>query len=280
MLGDHFPLLEQAWGRRERATGGQRPGLAEDPRVADRAPGDGHAVDAGLGDHVQAILGRKQVAASQHRPVARVLFHFLEERPRTAAFVPLPNGTAVDGNGCCAQLEGTIEDGEELVAAFLAFVHAASHFDGDRNLCPHRLADPGDDLHRPVRIAEQVAATALAEDFSHRAAEVDIDRVEPRFHQLQRSGGELARITAHQLRPDRMIFVRHPDEPLCLLPFGHVEHKAVEQHLRHGVSGPQPPCDNPGRPVGIPTHRGQHDGELDGHRPEAELGEVANHIYD
>ena len=36
---------------------GQRPDLLENPRVADRAAGDCHAVHAGLAEHVEAILG-------------------------------------------------------------------------------------------------------------------------------------------------------------------------------------------------------------------------------
>ena len=43
------------------------------------AAGGRHAVDAGLDEHVQAILSREQVAAAQHDPRAGVLLHFAQK---------------------------------------------------------------------------------------------------------------------------------------------------------------------------------------------------------
>ena len=45
-LEHHVALLKERRGRRERLTGGQCAALVEDPRVADRAAGNRHAVDA------------------------------------------------------------------------------------------------------------------------------------------------------------------------------------------------------------------------------------------
>ena len=46
MLGDHVPLLEQTRRIGQRQARRQRPHLLEDPRIADRAAGDRHAIDA------------------------------------------------------------------------------------------------------------------------------------------------------------------------------------------------------------------------------------------
>ena len=83
MLGDHVALAMQT-GRRQHDAGGQRPGLLENPRIADRPAGDRNAVDARLAEHVETIAGREQVAAAEHGPLAGVLLHFAEKLARAA----------------------------------------------------------------------------------------------------------------------------------------------------------------------------------------------------
>jgi len=63
--------------------------LLKDPGVADRAAGHRHAVHAGGLQHVEAILGREQIAAAEHRSPGGVLFHLAQNAwefvPRNAA---------------------------------------------------------------------------------------------------------------------------------------------------------------------------------------------------
>ncbi len=56
VLAEDFALLVH--GRRfgQWLAGGEGAGLVENPRIADRAAGDGDAVDARLGEHVEAVL--------------------------------------------------------------------------------------------------------------------------------------------------------------------------------------------------------------------------------
>ena len=68
---DHAPLLEQAGGVGQRQAVGQARTWLENPRIADRAAGDGDAVDAGLAEHVEAGLRREQIAAAQDRARCR-----------------------------------------------------------------------------------------------------------------------------------------------------------------------------------------------------------------
>src|SRR4029453_5279830 len=55
MFKQDFALLEEAGSRRQRPPLGQRAGLRENPRVADRSTGDRDAIDAGLANHFQAV---------------------------------------------------------------------------------------------------------------------------------------------------------------------------------------------------------------------------------
>ena len=62
MLAEHVALLVEGRGRRGGLATQERERLGKDPRVADRAAGHAHAVDARLAEHRHARLGRKQVA--------------------------------------------------------------------------------------------------------------------------------------------------------------------------------------------------------------------------
>ena len=122
--------------------------------------------------------GGEQVAAAQHGPGAGVLLHLAKELPRTGPFVPLADGAAVDRNGHHAAGEGAVEDGEEIVAALCGVVHAAAELDGERQ-CGGRASRTRATISRAVvRLAQQIAAAAAAQDLLHRAGEVQVDHVE------------------------------------------------------------------------------------------------------
>ena len=126
----------------------------------------------------------------------------------------------MDGDGRDAALESAVENGEELFAAFRRVVQAAAHFDRDRNVRRHGFAHSGNDFQRRFHLAQQKSATATAEHFFHRAAEIDVDHVEARGHQALGRGGEIVGIGAHQLPADGMLFVGDVQPPLMFFSNG------------------------------------------------------------
>ena len=128
MLADDVALLVQARRRGQRQAGRQGTGLAEDPGIADRAAGGRHAVDAGLGDHVETVLRREQVAAAQHGAGAGMALHFAQKLPAARADVALLNRAAVDRDRRHAARERAVEDREELVAAVRPYRPARGAF--------------------------------------------------------------------------------------------------------------------------------------------------------
>ena len=69
------------------------------PRVADRTAGHCHAVRARVTHHVEARLGREQVAAAEHHAFARVGLYFTQELPTGRAVITLVHGPPVDRDG-------------------------------------------------------------------------------------------------------------------------------------------------------------------------------------
>src|SRR5262245_4505808 len=111
-------------------------------------------------------------------------FHFCEKLPAAGSDVALHDGAAVNRNCRNAGRECTIEDRKELVAALRRIVETATHFYRNRNLRRHRIARPPNDLECNVGLAEMKAAAAAAENFLHRAAEIDVDHVKTRLDEL------------------------------------------------------------------------------------------------
>jgi len=119
VLEHDVALLEERGRRWKGLASGQSPALREDPGVADRAAGDGDAIDAGLVDHVEAVLRGKQVAAAEDRPSRpQVALHFGQEFPAAIADVSLDDGAAVYGDGGDTEGEGTFDDFNEVVTTF------------------------------------------------------------------------------------------------------------------------------------------------------------------
>src|SRR6267142_1596020 len=108
------------------------------------------------------------------------------------------------------------------------------------------------------------AAAAAAENFLHRAAEVDVDGVETRLDEFLRTGGELLRLCAHQLPADRPLFVRNVQEmPVAIAVLFHRHEKLVEHYFAHGIRRSVPTSEQPHRPVAIARQRRLHDWKAD-----------------
>ncbi len=263
VLGDHRALLVDRWRLAARLPGRQGPRLSEDPGVADRAAGRGHAVDSRLANHFQASLGREQIAAAQHDPLAGVAFHFAQELPAAGADVFLRHRAAVDRDCRRSALERAVEDAKELVAALGRVVQPAAHLDRHRHPRRHGVAHPADDLQRRLDLAQQVAAPAAAKHLLHRAAEVDVDHVEAGRHEPRRRGAEIVGIGPHQLPAHGVFFVAGAQVPIGPPPVRDLVDELVEHHLAQRVRGPQPPRDHAHRPIAIARQRRLHHGKVE-----------------
>src|SRR5690606_27099185 len=91
--------------------------IAEDPRVSDGAAGDPDAVDAGLLEHLDDILGRKDVATAPDAPVGVAILHILQKRSPRSAGVLLLHRPPVHADGDVAKLPGRLAQRPEAVLA-------------------------------------------------------------------------------------------------------------------------------------------------------------------
>ncbi len=263
MFEDDVALLEEGGGRREVFAFGESAALIENPGIADRAAGDGDAIDAGLTHHFQAVVRRKEVAAAEDGFVwSGVLLDFGEELPAAGAVVALDDGAAVDGDGGDAGGEGTVEDGEEVVAAVRRVVEAAAHLHGDGNVSGNGFARAADDFESDGRLAEVKSTPATAENFFHRAAEVDVDDVEAGFDQLECAARELVRLGTHQLSADGAFVVGEMQEmAVAMAVVFHRDQKLVEHHFAERIRSTVASSEQPHRPVAIAGECSLNDGE-------------------
>ena len=109
---------------------------------------------------------------------------------------------------------------EKVVAALFGVVDAAAHLDGHGNVIGHHIAGASHDFQRDGRLAEVKSATTASQHFLDRAAEVDVDHIEPGLHQLDRAGGKLLWLRSHQLTGHRRFIVASikevPSPPGCV----------------------------------------------------------------
>ncbi len=155
---------------------------------------------------------------------------------------------------------------ENFIKVFEAFgrvVHAAAQFHGERNSRRQRVAHFCNDFERRIGLRHQKTAAAAAEHFFHGAGEIQVEDVEAGLDQFERGRGKIVGHGPHELRSAGMFFVGHPQKPLGLLAFGHVEDELIEEHFTNGVGCSQSPGDHSHRPIAITGEGGLHDGEAD-----------------
>ena len=240
MIAQHRTLLEDGGWRRWGRSVEQRAGLGEDPRIADRAAGDAHAVHSRLAKHRDAGGGGEQVARSDHRAGAGVPLHAGQKRPVGRPHVALSHGAAVHGDGRDPPGECAVEDRPEAVLALRGVVEAAAHLEGDGHMGGRRVADALDDLESRVGNTQEVAAAATAEHLLDGAAEIDVDDIVARGHEPPGGGGEVVGVRAHELAADGVLVVRD-GEPGEIAPVrADLRHEPIEQHLPERVRGAVP----------------------------------------
>ena len=261
VFGNHGALFGD--GRRIRlgASGEQSLALAKDPRVADAAPCNGHAVHTGLLQHPNAILGAEQVAAAQHDAIAGILLELTQEFPLARSFVALLDGSPVDRDGRHADLEGAVENLEEPPLRLGAVVHAAAHLDRDRHAIRDRAIHVANNGQRFVGMAQHVSATAAAQHFLHWATEIDIHDVVSRPNHDVRCLGEDVWIAAHQLAADRVHVVGH--RQIALVLFAGIHDEFVEHDLIEGEAAPQALGDRAHGQIAVARQRRLHERRTD-----------------
>ena len=167
--GVHPGLQVGLLGGGQPLDGGVHP--LKQPRVAQRRPGDHHAVAAGLLHHGQSVLGGVDVAVAQHGNLHGLL-HPADDVQINARGVHLLPGAGVDGH----------QHGARLLAGFGALhgrhmvgVPALAHFHGHGpgGVGHHLLHD----LAAGIGVQHQLAASAPGDDLRGRAAHVDVQKI-------------------------------------------------------------------------------------------------------
>ena len=157
------------------------------PRVAQCAPGDHHAVAVCLPYHAQRVLGAVDIAVAQHWHLYRILYPGDDLRVDARGVHLLP-GAGVHRHQRRARLLagfGALHGGD------VVGVPALAHFYGDRALgVRHHLLH---DAPAAVGVQHQLAARPAGNDLRGRAAHVDVHKV--KFVLLNGGGG-----LAHDLR--------------------------------------------------------------------------------
>ena len=265
MLPQHVPLLvDRRQGRRREAVQ-ECERLPKDPGIADRPPGHADAVDAGLGEHRHAGLGREQIPGTDHGAVAGVPLDRAQEAPVARADIPLLDRAAVHGDRRGTTGEGAVENRPEVVPALGRVIEAATHLERHRDSGRHRVPHPTHDLERRRGLREQEAAPAAAQDLLHRAAEVDVDHVVALRHEPAGRRGEIVGVRPHQLAADGVLFLGQRESGGCLMPPLGRRHELIEQHLAQRVGRTVSPGEHPHRPVAVARERRLHERRRERH---------------
>ena len=213
MLEHQFPLFVQRRVGRNRLAAQRRLHLAEQPGLAERRPGDHHAVDRVAAKRLDHRLRAK---SRSPLPISGIRFRCgLISAIRSQSAEPLKKScgrAAVDRQG---RGPGRFDH--------------LGHFDGvDRvaraaqaDLGRHRRRRAGrdhalDDRAIALGIAQQIrAAMGFLRDRLHRAAEIDVDHADAEFvGQLGPDGGQRFRIVVPDLHGQRPRLLRHAPQPV------------------------------------------------------------------
>ena len=166
VLGDHVALLVNGRRLGQRAAGGQRPGLAEDPGVADCTAGRGHAVDACL-----AIISR-QAWGVNRSPLPSTT------RDPACCFTSRRNSQRLGPTYFCCDRAAVDRDRRARRArrrrrkSRKNLSRLSAESSSPRRILTvtgialgHRLADARHDFQRRFDLAQQITAAAAAQHF-------------------------------------------------------------------------------------------------------------------
>lgn len=235
MAADDLALFGECWRGGEGVAGLEGKAIAEYPGVAQGASCEGDSVNPSAADHVEAVLGGEQIAASDDWCIVGVAFYAGEEVPITRACVSLFDTATVDNESGDAVFQSAIDDGEDGVFAFGGVVDASAEFDRDGFFPFDGFDDAIDDLDCGGGPTEETASVATVEDFWSGAAEVDIDDIVTGGR--KEAGGFCAfgRLVSHDLGADGVIVFFDGEE--SSLPSAAMRDGAIEDDLVDGVGG-------------------------------------------
>ena len=175
--------------------------LPENPRVALRRAADRHAVAARLLAHPQRVLPAGHVAVADHGD-GHAPLELPDGAPIGAAFVKLASRARVQRNHLRAAL---LRQLPQQQIGFTPCFKPQPHLDRHRHM--RSLRDRRDDFRRAHRLLHQRAALAVADDFGHGAAHVDIQqRIAPAARQFLRRARHDFRLVAEKLQGHRAAF--------------------------------------------------------------------------
>ncbi len=247
----------------------QRPGFAEQPRIAERSPADHDAGAAGVGVHPEGVGGGIDVAVADDRNVER-LNHGGDLVPVGAAAEHLRPGPGVQGEGAGAGILHAARDADRIAQLLRP---AAPRLGRDREV-GRGNARPDDPLH--LRHVAQAAGPAVPlHHLLDGATEVDVDEIRPVMRGDERRGlGHGVDVGAVDLDADR---------PLDFVELAAFQRPAdaaanglgVEELGQHHV-GSHPPGDAAERRFRNPRHGGKKErhGRADGIGPGGHAGNV------
>ena len=152
MLTHYLSLLRQTWRVRKRFAFREQPGLLKNPGIANGSSGNRHTVNTCLFDHVQAILGRKQITAAKDNFITHMLLERFQKLPLAWPHVTLFDRSAMNRDRSNTHLKSAIENPVKIVMAFLSIIDAAPHFDCYGNFAGHIQTSLLDNLQSNIRL--------------------------------------------------------------------------------------------------------------------------------
>ena len=244
--------------RRHRASVERLDQITEEPRPAEAATTDDHAVAAGSAHHRHRVGGLPDVAVAEHRDLGHRGLQLPDCVPIGEACIVLLCGSRVQGDGDDPLIDGDaarLDVGQQRIEQALAELDRHRHTRGRR--CRDGLAE---DRPQEVRLGGHGCSAALARHLGRGAAEVDVDVIHAvRIAQLADRLAEDHRITAVDLQAPWLLVGGERHHPLGLRV---AVHDSCRHHHLVDVDQPGRELTAQGseRRVGDACHRRQHDG--------------------
>ncbi len=181
-----------------------------------------------------------------------MLLHFSQKFPPRWPVITLVYRATMHRDRSHTHRVSAVKNLEELFATFLAVVDPSPHLKCHRHRLGNRVAHSLHDFEGNRRLTQMVAPPTTPQHFLHRAAKVDVDHIEPAFHQPQRGRREILGIGTHQLPRDRVFLLGHHQEMSIPAPRLQFHDELIQQHFAKRVRSAVATCDEPHRHVAVP----------------------------
>ena len=239
------------------------PDLGEDPRPAQSAPADGHAVAAGF------LIQSQSPFQTGHISVAKdgdgdSLLDLADDADIHRRGVHLLPGPAVDGEGGGSR---PLQNLSKLHGVDMLLVPALPEFDCHRHRnCLHH---GGHNLPGQLRVLHQGGASAVARHLGGGAAHVDVDDVGVKFHGPPGGFGQGGGLVPEELDRHRPLPVGDGEQGLGLSV--RVGQSLRGGHFPYHISAAKLLAHLPEGAVSHPGHGGQGSGFFDFHVADGDI---------